>query len=146
MGKLTAYQKFLQAALKHGFSFLGMNVDFTIIRPDIIRISSASAIAIFHIDPAKYPYGVKITDLEITTVVNATYTLNFSEYKSNDPNAPTYLNIIESIALSAKGHKKVSGADINDPDIAAGNYIYVNLPSTNIPWVAGKIIFYAKTE
>ncbi len=146
MDKITAYDKFMQMALKYGWSLLDMNIDFCIIAPDLVRLYHSRYIPIFHVDPVKYPFGIRITDVEITLLFAANYTLVYRQYRSNTPSSPTFLNTIESINLAGQGHKKVSGEDIDNPDIAAGNYIFVYLPPTNIPWVAGKIIMQAKTE
>lgn len=125
---------------------LAMNLDFCIIAPDLVATQHNDDIHIFHVDPVKYPYGIGITAVEITLRINANYTISFEEWQSNTPSAPSYLNRIEMVTLSTQGHKKVLEDDLDDAFIAAGNYIYVDLPTTNIPWVAGKVIFYAKTE
>ena len=125
---------------------LTMNLDFCIIAPDLVATEHDDDICIFHVDPVKYPYGIEVTDVEVTLRVNANYTLVFEEWRSNTPDAPTFLTNLKTVILTNQGHKKISGGDISNSEIVAGNYIFVRLPTTNIPWVAGKVIFYAKTS
>ncbi len=146
MKKQLGQNEFLANALKYGWPLPGMNIDFCIIAPDIVKSEHDDDICIFHVDPIKYPNGVTITAVEITLRNNGFYGLTYQEWQSNSPSAPTYKNDIKLVNITGQGHKKVVRADLDDDFVAAGNYIYVTLPATNVPWVAGKIIFEAVRE
>ncbi len=129
IGTLEAYQMGPQAK------------DFCVIAPDLVATQHNDDLFIFRADVNMYPYGVDINSVQILSRLNTTYTLIFEEWQITGNAPPTYLRRIRQITLSGTGNKKVWQGGLDNYIIAAGNCIYIDLPTTNIPWIAGKIIF-----
>lgn len=118
------------------------NIDFCLVAPDLVRSAHSTRLMIFHVDPTLYPYGITIDSVEITLNVKAAYTLDFREFYIDGSGNLTFLATIEDVSTtSAEVFKKVSGGDLDHRDIEAGHYIGIWIPTTNIPYVAGKVCF-----
>jgi hypothetical protein len=84
---------------------------------------------IWHFHASRFPNGVTITDCGIDTPSAAsTYSVDFKRYDDPTDGSP---DTIETVATSASYQAEDDGT-IDNPDIAAGDMLAVNLPATDI--------------
>jgi hypothetical protein len=123
-----------------GLVVVTQEVDKTIWQPDLI----ATTVPILHVDVLKYPYGIKLLGVQITLSADAAYAMVFEEWAGD---APAAQNDIETVTTGAgDSYMEVLGASIDDSDIDADDYLFLHIPATDVPWIAVKVIFYAKTS
>ena len=77
---------------------------------------------------SQFANGITVTDCGIITHPSSTYSVDFKKYTSPSDGSPV---TIETVATSASQEAEDDGT-INNPDIDAGDIIYVNLPATDI--------------
>ena len=66
----------------------------------------------------------------------------FEEW-SGDP--PIATNDIESVTTTGTdAYMEVTGGSIDDSDIAANAYIFLDIPITDVDWIHVKVTFYIK--
>jgi len=110
-------------------------IDAFIWEPDQIN----DQVAFFHVDSALYENGITITNVQISLDEDIAYTMTFEEW-AGDPRAKE--NDIEAVTTGATDdYMEVTDSDIDDADIDADDWVYLNIPSTDTPWVHVKIIF-----
>jgi hypothetical protein len=112
--------------------------DGTFIAPDAIN----DEIPFFHVDADKYPFGIKLVNVQITIPSDGAYSMVFEEW-AGDPAAAQ--NDIETVTTGAgDSYMEVLTGDIDDSDIDADDYIFLDIPATDVDWIQVKIIFYVK--
>jgi hypothetical protein len=112
--------------------------DVLLFAPDGI----ADEIPIFHVDADKYPNGIKLVNVQITRPSDGAYSMVFEEWAGDPPAAQ---NNIETVTTGAgDSYMEVTGANIDDSNIDADDYIFLHVPATDIDWIHCKVIFYAK--
>jgi hypothetical protein len=112
--------------------------EVTIIAPDGVN----DQIPIFHVDADKYPFGIKLVNVQITIPSDGAYSMVFEEW-SGDPAAAQ--NDIETVTTGAgDSYMEVLTGDIDDSDIDADDYIFLDIPATDIDWIQCKFIYYIK--
>jgi hypothetical protein len=124
------------------WSIISEDKDFCINDPSSI----ASTRIFFHVDAEKYPNGIKLTNVQITlpaAVASTGYQIIYKEYSNANP--PALVSTIEAVSADATStFVEVTGASIDDSDIASDGYIILDIPATASDEVNGKIMFYAK--
>jgi hypothetical protein len=112
--------------------------EVTIFAPDGVN----DQIPIFHADADKYPHGIKLVNVQITIPSDGAYSMVFEEW-SGDPAAAQ--NDIETVTTGAgDSYMEVLTGDIDDSDIDADDYIFLDIPATDIDWIQCKFIYYIK--
>jgi hypothetical protein len=110
--------------------------DALIFAPDGVN----DEIAIFHVDADKYPFGIKLINVQITLPADAAYSMVFEEW-AGDP--PVAQNDIETVTTGAgDSYMEITTTGIDDSDIDADDYIFLHVPATDVDWVHAKFIFY----
>lgn len=106
----------------------------------------ADTVKFIYVDPAAYPNGIGIKELGFELDDEAAYSLEFQVWTcAHDSAAPTYSSVIDTIVTSATAGKKTARWNtFGDRDymIAAGSYIYILLPSTDVGEITPRITFY----
>lgn len=114
------------------------DVDALLFAPDGIN----DQIAIFHVDADLYPFGIKLVNVQITIPADAAYSMVFEEWAGDPPAAQ---NDIETVTTGAgDSYMEILTAGIDDSDIDADDYIFLDIPATDVDWIAVKVIFYVK--
>lgn len=112
--------------------------EVTIFAPDGVN----DQIPIFHVDADKYPHGIKLVNVQITIPSDGAYSMVFEEW-AGDPAAAQ--NDIETVTTGAgDSYMEVTLTDIDDSDIDADDYIFLDIPATDIDWIQCKFIYYIK--
>jgi hypothetical protein len=94
----------------------------------------------WYCDPVMYPSGVTLTRVAIQIPADGVYSVEFEEWTGDPPAVGT---TIETVATGASdNYASVSGGDIDDSSIAAGNWIFLELPATDIDWMTAMFYFY----
>jgi len=86
---------------------------------------------------SRFPNGITITDCGIVTHPSSTYSVDFKKYSAPDDGSPV---TIETVTTSASYEAEDNGA-IDNPDISAGDLIYLNLPATDVDSLLAWITF-----
>lgn len=114
------------------------SVDKLFFAPDYIN----DKIPIFYCNDKDFPNGAKITHVSITLPADAAYSMPFEEW-SGDP--PTEDAVIETVSTTgADSYAEVEDGNIDNPDLEPNDYIFVDIPSTNVDWIFVKVIGYRK--
>jgi len=93
-------------------------------------------IPIFHADALLYPHGIEIDQLSITLPTSTNYTLPVHEVGSDH----AFDARIDSLVVSSAQYLE-DGSPM-DGNLDADDYIYLNIPSTDVDWVFVKIIYH----
>lgn len=113
--------------------------DMTLMEPDKIQAVQDS-IPLMAIDTFNFPRGISIVGIRVFTSANCTMSVGLEEWQDN----ATKLSDIDIVALSNVSEVTVNKGDITDTDVDAGNYIYVNLDTTQVTWLKITIWYYVK--
>ena len=106
----------------------------TIWDPDAVN----DTVIIFHAEAIKYPYGIEIDQISITTMGDGAYTATFHEYSS----ALAWEATTDSL-VQASGYYTEDGTPM-DNTLDADNYLKVSLPATNIDQIHIVVIYHIK--
>lgn len=99
-------------------------------------------IAMLHVDADLYPNGIKLINVQITLNADAAYSMVFEEWAGDPPAAQ---NDIETVTTGgADSYMEVRVNDIDDSDIDADDYIFLDIPATDVDWIHCKVIYYVK--
>lgn len=110
------------------------HVDKLIRAPDKIN----DKIPIFYVNDKDFPNGATVKHVSITLPSDTAYTMPFEEW-SGDP--PTEDAVIETVTTGATdAYKEVEDGDIDNPNLEANDYIFLDIPSTDVDWIFVKII------
>ncbi len=110
--------------------------DFLIFAPDGVN----DEIAIFKADSELYPHGITLASIQISLGADVAYVLPFEEW-AGDP--MLLQNGIASPTTSGSdAFNKIIRENMDDSAIDADDYIVLNVPSTDVDWVGGKLIFW----
>jgi len=113
--------------------------DVTIMEPDNVQTVS-DALPMLAIDNYNYPNGIVLVAVRVTTSANSAISIVFEEWET-----PTGGSVsdLETVTLSgAEAEKTVVRADIDDTVVASGNYIFLDLDTTDVNWVKITIWYY----
>lgn len=110
--------------------------DFFILEPDLVQAVNDEVI-VATVDTYNFPSGITLTGARIVTDASCTTDLNLEEWTSPDDSSPVTLN-----ALSHTGNESTD-TSFSDASVASGNYILLDLNTTNIPYIKGTIWYYA---
>ena len=103
----------------------------TILQPDLVRAvvngepTLTDAVLLKHFDAVSFPGGVVLTGITISTSATCTDGLNFEEW-SNGGSSWATVSTVEAITLGGTSTSVVS-PNLDDANIAAGNYLFVDL-------------------
>lgn len=111
--------------------------EFTIDNPDGI---TDDTMLIADIDATQYPGGIKILEFRVATRQASSYSVTFLELTT--PIAHTA--DCDTVATSSSTEATSSGAGIYDADIAAGNWLAMKVPATDIDQLHVKVLYYVK--
>jgi hypothetical protein len=109
----------------------------TIIDPDNLLVDT---VLIMDVDAGNYPGGIKVTEFAIATYASSSYSVTFLEM--TDP--ATQTADCDTVATSSSLEASSSGSGIYDADIAAGNWLAIVLPATDIDQLHVRISYYVK--
>jgi hypothetical protein len=110
----------------------------TVIDPDGLSVDPF----MIYVDPTMYPGGIKLTKVAFQIPADAAYTLTFEEW-TGDP--PAFSTTIEAVTTTATdNYAEVTGASIDDSDIAAGNYVVLDFPATAVDQIHAMVYFWVK--
>jgi len=108
--------------------------DFHIFAPDGID----DEICIFHVDALVYPFGIEIDQVSITLPADAAYSMVFEEWAGDPASAQNDISTVTTGGSDAYAEE----APDTDAAIDADDYIYLHVPSTEVDWIHGQIIFH----
>lgn len=109
--------------------------EVTIYEPDQVN----DEIPFFHADSTAFPDGITIVKVSIQIPSDAAYTLGFEEWDGDPPAAQ---NTIEDVATgAADNYSSVSTTDIDDQDIDAGDWVFLDIPSTDVDWITATAVY-----
>lgn len=115
-----------------------LDVDKLIYAPDYIN----DQVPILHVDADIYPHGIKLVNVQITLPADAAYSMVFEEWAGDPPAAQ---NDIETITTTGSdSYMEVLTTSIDDSDIDADDYIFLDIPNTNVDWILCKVVYYVK--
>ena len=100
-------------------------VQATIDEPDLL---TQNPFVLLTVHASRFPNGITITDCGIITHPSSTYSVDFKKYTNPADGAPV---TIETVATDGSQEAEDDGT-IDNPDISAGDIIYVNLPSGDL--------------
>jgi hypothetical protein len=113
--------------------------ELTILEPDLVQAKS-DAIPLFRVDVTAFPFGITVTSCYITLAADAAYVAVFEEW-TGDPPAQTA--DIETVTTGA-GDSYMEDTSPANPTVEADNYVYVDLPTTDVPMVQVQISYTVK--
>lgn len=114
------------------------DIDALIFAPDGVN----DQIPIFHVDADKYPFGIKLVNVQISLPADAAYSMVFEEW-AGDPIVAQ--NDIETVTTgSGDSYMEVRTGDIDDSEIDADDYIFLDIPATDVDWIHVKVVFYVE--
>jgi hypothetical protein len=109
-------------------------IDVLIFAPDGVN----DKIAIMRVDALLYPHGIEIDQVSITLPADAEYSMVFEEWAA-DP--PAEQNIISTVTTGASDSYAEEAPD-NDAAIDADDYIFLDIPATDVDWIHCQVIFH----
>lgn len=110
--------------------------ELTIPEPDKQQLI-LDAWPIFRVDATAFPFGITVTSCQVTLSADAAYVAVFEEW-TGDPPAQTA--DIETVTTGA-GDSYMEDTTPANPTIEADNYVYVDLPTTDVPMVQVQISY-----
>lgn len=109
-------------------------IDALIFAPDGVN----DKIPIMRVDALLYPFGIEIDQVSITIPSDGAYTMVFEEWAA-DP--PAEENIISTVTTGA-GDSYMEEAPDNDAALDADDYIFLDIPATDVDWIHVQVIFH----
>ena len=110
--------------------------ELTIPEPDKQQLI-LDAWPVFRVDATAFPFGITVTSCYVTLSADAAYVAVFEEW-TGDPPAQTA--DIETVTTGA-GDSYMEDTTPANPTIEADNYVYVDLPTTDVPMVQVQISY-----
>jgi hypothetical protein len=108
----------------------------TIFEPDSVD----DEIPWFRVDAKNYPNGIKIVYVSIQLPSDAAYTMGFEAW---DGDPPASVSTIENVTTGASdNYAEVLDTDIDDQDLDADDWVFLDVPDTDVDWVTATCIFY----
>lgn len=99
---------------------------------------------VFHVDKDKYPFGITLTNLQITLPSDAAYSLPFEEW-SGDP--PTHQADCETVTTgAADAYAEVRGVNIDNAFLDPDDYLVLHVPATDVDYIHAKWIYRIHAE
>lgn len=112
------------------------HAEMLIFAPDGIN----DQIPLLHVDAERYPHGIKLLNVQMTIPADAVYSMVFEEW-AGDP--PVAQNNIETVTTTGgDSYKEVRTGNIDDSDIDADDYIFLDIPATDVDWISVAVFFY----
>jgi len=111
------------------------DVDGMIFAPDGLN----DEVPMFHVDAAIYPNGINLVNVQITVPVTGAYTMVFEEWGGDPPAAVNDIATVTTASDSAYA-EVITGA-MDDYQVAADNYIFLDIPATDVDWVHVKVVY-----
>lgn len=109
--------------------------DVPIWRPDTVN----DQIKVFGVDSKIYPNGITIVKLSITLDADTAYSMVFERWKG-DP--PAHVADIETVSTTGTdAYAQVEDDNIDNPSLDADDYIYLDIPATDVDWIQCKVIY-----
>ena len=108
------------------------NVGFAYASVDDPDELASQLFRLLHVHASRFPKGITITNCGIETDPSSTYSVDFKKYTSPSDGSPV---TIETVATSSSQEATDNGT-IDNPAVAAGDFVYINLPSTDIDAVS----------
>lgn len=105
-----------------------------IIAPDGVN----DEVLMFHVDALLYPFGIEIDQVSITLPADAEYTMVFEEWAGDPPTAQNDISTVTTAADEAYAEE----APDNDAAIDADDYIFLDIPATDVDWIHVQVIFH----
>jgi len=100
-----------------------------IFNPDDVVSSVSDNIAIWHVDADKYPNGIILDSVWTQQFGASGYAVNVEEWNTDDN--PSVASTIELMTIAAGTFvEEIRGTNIDDRNIAAGGWIFLDLPTT----------------
>lgn len=107
-------------------------------QPSQLDLNGNDDFLIWEFDATRFPDGITIIGFGIITPVAAsTYSLSLVKYTSPTDGSPV---IVETIATSAS-YTATDDGTIDNPDIAAGDLLYVRIPATAVDQLFVRVTF-----
>jgi len=97
-------------------------------------------IPIFHCDAEEYPHGIQLMNVQITLPVDAAYSMVFEEWAGDPPAAQADIETVTTAGTDA--YMEVRTTDIDNRDIDADDYIFLDIPATDVDWIHCAAFFY----
>ena len=114
-------------------------IDVLIFAPDGVN----DQLPILHVKALLYPHGIELDSLSITLPADAAYSMVFEEWTMVAPgDPPTYQNDIETVTTGATDAYKGDDGTINDAVIDAGDFIFLDIPATDVDWIHVQVIYH----
>jgi len=104
-----------------GIGFVSGNID----DPDSL---TQNPFPFLSVHASRFPNGITVTDCGIITHPSSTYSMDFKKYTSPSDGSPV---TIETVATSGSQEAEDDGT-IDNPAVAVGDIVYINLPATDI--------------
>jgi len=105
-----------------------------IFNPDDVYSGVSEFIAIYKVDADKFPAGIILDSIMMNVIGATSYAVDIEEWidSVNQTNKPVYSSNIEAALTIAAGayEVEVRNTNIDDRDIAADSWIFIDLPST----------------
>jgi len=95
-------------------------------------------IAWFQVDSNLYPSGMEVTVVSIQLSADAAYTMGFERWDGDPPSVQT---TIEDVTTGAgDNYNRTTSTDIDSQDINADDWVFLDIPSTDIDWITVTLI------
>lgn len=102
-------------------------VQMTLMNPEATQ-AVTDAVPLFYVRSEVAPNGITITDCGISIDAAGSYSVNFEEWTSRTDATP---GTIETVATGVSDTEKEDDGTIDAGTIEAGNYVFVDLPTTD---------------
>jgi hypothetical protein len=112
-----------------------------IVQPDSVQAYSPD-LHILTLNSLVYPFGIEIDSISIQLDADAAYSMVIEEWSGADP--PVYQNAISTVTTGATDTYAIEAPD-TDGNLDAGDKIYLDIPTTDVPKVTVEI-YYHVTE
>lgn len=98
--------------------------------PDL-QFLQTPALMFFYVSPLQFPNGIEITSVHLAISTQAAYSITLQDWDSPDDGTP---RDIVAVATGASENNISASPSGTDGEVAAGNYIMLALPNTDIDW------------
>lgn len=95
-------------------------------------------IAWFQVDSNLYPNGIEVTVVSIQLPADAAYTMGFERWDGDPPSVQATIEDVTTGA--ADNYKRVTNTDIDSQDVNADDWVYLDIPSTDVDWITVTLI------
>lgn len=99
-------------------------------------------IPVYHVDTEKYPRGIIMMNVQITIPADAAYSMVFEEWAGDPPAAQADIETVTT--GGSDSYMEVRTTDIDNRVIDTDDYIFLDIPATDVDWILAAGFFYAK--